>query len=74
MKTTEVDKLIAGLEWESRRGHYTTEGRMDLLNELKAMKQALNIDIVIECQCSEPTSINNGTNNCLCCGKYKYTP
>tara|TARA_R110002073_G_scaffold33547_4_gene100681 strand:- start:8277 stop:8564 length:288 start_codon:yes stop_codon:yes gene_type:complete len=46
MKTTEVDKLIAGLEWESRRGHYTTENRMALLNELKALKQALKIDLV----------------------------
>ena len=26
------------------------------------------------CQCTEPTGINNGTNNCLCFGKYKYTP
>ena len=74
MKTVEVDKIIEKLEWEKRRGHYSTDERMALLSELKAMKEALNIDIVIECQCSEPTGINNGTNNCLCCGRYKYTP
>jgi hypothetical protein len=48
MKTVEVDKIIEKLEWEKRRGHYSTDERMALLSELKAMKQALNIDIVIE--------------------------
>lgn len=76
MKTIEVDKLIAGLEWESRRGHYTTENRMALLNELKALKQALNRDLVMHCSmCTGTNLVDCGSDEyeCADCGHFPIT-
>lgn len=58
METPKVDEMIKSLEWQIENS-FTTQRNIDLLSELKAMKQALNIHNVRKCcnvDCSDKTT------------------
>ena len=74
METPKVDEMIKSLDWQVNNSRFTTQRNIDLLSELKAMKQALNIHNVVgsfcECQCTTSDfELDDGTTCCCACEK-----
>jgi len=44
METPMVDQMIKSLEWQTKNSMYTTQRNIELLAELKALKQVKNIN------------------------------
>lgn len=65
-----LKEILAEINKAKKESIGTYRGGDYRIGLTKASDIIYNISI---CQCTEPTAINNSTNSCICCGKYKLT-